>query len=364
MQYGPPVNPQAVEPGYGYTLPVPLTEDDIYFYHSDHLGSTSYITDADANATQFVCYMPFGEAFVDEHTTRTEMPFKFNGKEQDAETGLYYYGARYYDAKIAVWYGVDKMIEKHPNYTPFAYCYNNPVKFIDPFGLDTFKINIDNRSVDRITVDGSESHTYVILKDGSVVSTQSLAVNEFGLVQFPASGPGFGRYGTEDAARIKNGETTGCEEGTTTTNQINVGPGDHYLRPDVAAALFGLSSEIASLNGARVDFGDMSNAWGMAPGDDHKTHGGGSKSNYVSIFSGTSIDYRYLNSSFQSYQGNATDGQFHKFTNIAFLYLAGEWGFNKNYISNKKEIWNMGPIEVNGKKIGGHNDHGHLTYTK
>ena len=43
VMYAPPVNPQAVEPGYGYTLPVPLTEDDIFFYHTDHLGSTSGI---------------------------------------------------------------------------------------------------------------------------------------------------------------------------------------------------------------------------------------------------------------------------------------------------------------------------------
>jgi RHS repeat-associated protein len=136
VMYGPSVKPDDVQPPYGYDLPVPTSETDIYFYHSDHLGSTSYITDADANPTQFVCYMPFGQAFVDEHTTRPEMPYKFNGKEQDAETGLYYYGARYYDAMIAVWYGVDPMTEKYPNFSPFSYTFNNPVRFVDPTGME------------------------------------------------------------------------------------------------------------------------------------------------------------------------------------------------------------------------------------
>lgn len=92
------------------------------------------ITDVEGNPTQFVCYMPFGEAFVDEHTTRTEMPFKFNGKEQDSETGLYYYGARYYDAKICVWYGVDPLAEKGRGWSPYCYAFDNPVRFVDPDG--------------------------------------------------------------------------------------------------------------------------------------------------------------------------------------------------------------------------------------
>ncbi len=134
VQYGPPIDPSKVEPGYGYSLPIPLTEDEIYYYHSDHLGSTSYVTDSQGAATQFVCYIPFGEAFVDEHTTRPGMPFKFNGKEQDEQTGLLYYGARYYDSKICVWYGVDPLAEKYPNMGGYVYCNGNPVMFVDPDG--------------------------------------------------------------------------------------------------------------------------------------------------------------------------------------------------------------------------------------
>ncbi len=136
VQYGPAVDPNNVEPGYGFSLPLPLREDDIYFYHSDHLGSTSYVTDGEGSATQFVCYIPFGEAFVDEHSTRPGMPYKFNGKEQDAETGLLYYGARYYDAKECRWYGVDPLVAKYPSISSYVYCANNPIIFVDPDGQE------------------------------------------------------------------------------------------------------------------------------------------------------------------------------------------------------------------------------------
>ena len=48
-------------------------------------------------------YMPFGELLADEHVNSYNTPFKFNAKEHDAESGLYYYGARYYDAKWSVY---------------------------------------------------------------------------------------------------------------------------------------------------------------------------------------------------------------------------------------------------------------------
>lgn len=54
-------------------------------------------------------------------------PYKFNGKELDEETGLYYYGARYYNPKTSIWLSVDEMAEKTPNGSPYTYVLNNPV---------------------------------------------------------------------------------------------------------------------------------------------------------------------------------------------------------------------------------------------
>ena len=61
------------------------------------------------------------------------MPYLFNGKELDTETGLYYYGARYYDPRVSIFLNVDPLAEK--TMTPYTYTNNNPINLIDPTGM-------------------------------------------------------------------------------------------------------------------------------------------------------------------------------------------------------------------------------------
>ena len=133
IQFGEMITNDNATAGYGY-VSGSLAESDQYFYHPDHIGSTSIITDANGVATQFVVYMPFGESFVDEHSSRREMPYKFSGKERDEETGLSYFGARYYDAGVGIWYGVDPLAGKYPNVGGYVYVLGNPIRLIDPDG--------------------------------------------------------------------------------------------------------------------------------------------------------------------------------------------------------------------------------------
>lgn len=109
----------------------------IYYFHPDHLGSSSYMTNASGQVCQHIEYLPFGETLVEEHLNSNNSPFKFNGKEFDEETGNYYYGARYYDPKMSIFIGVDPLADKYPGISPFAYCFNNPVRFIDPTGMES-----------------------------------------------------------------------------------------------------------------------------------------------------------------------------------------------------------------------------------
>ena len=61
-------------------------------------------------------------------------PYKFTGKELDEETGLYYFGARYYAPRESIWLSVDPLAESSPNASPYNYCLNNPINMIDPDG--------------------------------------------------------------------------------------------------------------------------------------------------------------------------------------------------------------------------------------
>lgn len=65
---------------------------------------------------------------------RNETGYKFNGKELDEETGNYYYGARYYNPKWSLWLSVDNEYEKYPDWSPYNYTLQNPVKYVDPDG--------------------------------------------------------------------------------------------------------------------------------------------------------------------------------------------------------------------------------------
>ena len=149
-----PSDPDEAQPGYGFVADSSSEEEETYFFHSDHLGSTSYITDKDGNITQYDAYLPYGELLVDEHSSSEEMPYKFNGKEFDEETGLYYYGARYMNPVASVWYGVDALTEKYPNMGAYNYCAANPITLIDPDGNRTSTHTDEKGNVVAIYNDG------------------------------------------------------------------------------------------------------------------------------------------------------------------------------------------------------------------
>ena len=113
------------------------TPNDIFYYHMNHLGSTAFVTDQNQNITQGFLYAPFGEITTEYNANfySNVLPkYSFNAKELDEETGMYYYEARYY--KPPVFTSRDPMFEKYFWTTPYAYCANNPVKYVDPSGCD------------------------------------------------------------------------------------------------------------------------------------------------------------------------------------------------------------------------------------
>ena len=164
LAWGSPENPDEVVAGYGYVAADTSDVEETFYYHSDHLGSTAYITDQKANVTQYDAYLPYGELLVDEHSSSADLPYKFNGKELDEETGLYYYGARYMNPVTSMWYGVDPLADKYTNVSAFAYCAGNPVKLVDPDGakiLPWYTTEL-NQSGTSYLIDEYRSHVWTI----------------------------------------------------------------------------------------------------------------------------------------------------------------------------------------------------------
>ena len=109
-----------------------------FFYHPDHLGSSSFITNLEGEVVQHIEYVPFGEVFIEERNNVWNTPYLFNAKEFDEETGMYYYGARYYEPRISLWMTTDPLEEEYPNIITYGFCHNNPVVLVDPDGMGDY----------------------------------------------------------------------------------------------------------------------------------------------------------------------------------------------------------------------------------
>ncbi len=142
----------------------------VYFYHSDHLGSSSLITDGTGALVQHIEYVPFGEVFLDERNSTWSTPYLFNAKERDEETGLYYYHARYYDSKRSVWLSVDPLGEEKPFISSYVYCRNNPINMVDPDGMDEFEVAHDGRTV-KVADNTNKDIVYSLNKNGDRISS-------------------------------------------------------------------------------------------------------------------------------------------------------------------------------------------------
>jgi len=112
-------------------------EDGLYFYHGNHLSSTQLITDLTGNITQAILYEPWGSV-ISEYNSYWHQDiipnFTFNSKPLDEESGMLDYVKRMYDPKYGGFISRDPKFEKYWWISPYAYCANNPLRWIDPTG--------------------------------------------------------------------------------------------------------------------------------------------------------------------------------------------------------------------------------------
>jgi RHS repeat-associated protein len=107
------------------------------FFHPDHLGSTHIVTSEDGNVRERFEQLPFGEPWIEDTAADNSVAHRFTGKELDPETGLYYFGARYYDPRQSQWASVDPalgMTDDPLNRWVYTYGWNTPMRVTDPDG--------------------------------------------------------------------------------------------------------------------------------------------------------------------------------------------------------------------------------------
>ena len=105
------------------------------YYHSDHLGSANVITDQGGARVALYENTPYGSMSRQEGSV--DVAHKFTGQRLDAETGLYFFNARYYDAAIGRFIQPDSYVQSPGNpqmLNRYSYALNNPIQFNDPSG--------------------------------------------------------------------------------------------------------------------------------------------------------------------------------------------------------------------------------------
>ena len=111
----------------------------VEYFLPDHLGGTHRIADSGGNVVRTTSYQPYGSVY--QSFGSEDDDHKFTGQRLDDTTGLYYYGARYYDPGVGRFVTPDTVIQAP--YDPqtlnrYVYCRNNPIIFIDPSGHSSY----------------------------------------------------------------------------------------------------------------------------------------------------------------------------------------------------------------------------------
>ncbi|GAB5400806.1 MAG: hypothetical protein Aureis2KO_23910 [Aureisphaera sp.] len=188
------------------------------FQYVDHLGNVrlSY-ADSDLNGSvgtseiiEVSHYYPFGLKQKGYNTTISTQGnalaqnYKYNGKELNSELGMEWYdfGARNYDAALGRWMNLDPLAEKMRRHSPYNFAFNNPMRFIDPDGMEPIDTNGDNdKHIHRVR---EVNTTQSVNDDGSL----SVTTVETNIIQTVES--------------LENGDTQSTYETVTTTSNYTV----------------------------------------------------------------------------------------------------------------------------------------------
>jgi len=111
--------------------------------------------------------------------------YTFSAKEKDVETGLSYFGSRYYSSDLSIWLSVDPMTAKYPLMSPYVYCADNPVRLVDPNGEEIYEFDENGKYLRTSGDKGSPDQIAIIKENGDKI--MSIAY-DYGTIQLGLKG--------------------------------------------------------------------------------------------------------------------------------------------------------------------------------
>ncbi|SHF93302.1 RHS repeat-associated core domain-containing protein, partial [Bacteroides faecichinchillae] len=262
---------------------VSFPDRKFHFYLKDHQGNVRVVADKDGNVEETNAYYPFGGTFT---STNSVQPYKYNGKELDTRNGLnwYDYGARHYDAAIGRWHTVDMRAEKYKAMSPYNYCGNNPVNYVDLKGDSISFADIQNldkgigtnfmqKIVDdlqsltglSLTVDNNGIMTYAKDVNGKpmITTTTDANGNTIQVGSTTARGTIANALDHSDMVTVVRGARSGVKPQSNNTVQLGIGQIEGFVK-------------------GTVGMDNRTLGWGMTLTHElyHTQVGGGLKDNY------------------------------------------------------------------------------------
>ena len=171
-----------------------IENNNYYFYVRDHSGSNALTADYQGTIAQHTHYYPFG-ASMSISTNQGFQPYKFSDKELSMEHGLnlYDFHARTYDPGTGRFLSVDPMAEKYYSISPYVYCLNNPLRYVDPDGRE---VRIAEKYREQFTND---------LRNVFGDKTDLFSFNENGTLQLEGKAKDFTKGMTKDQKAVFKG---------------------------------------------------------------------------------------------------------------------------------------------------------------